>query len=158
MTVRHFACAALAAALLTPAALWAHCQMPCGIYDDAARVKAMVEDTKTIGKAVLQIRDLAGKTDATSANQLARWVVTKEEHASHIISVMAEYFLAQRVKPVAPGGEGRDEYLTKLAGHHAVIVAAMKTKQDADPATVKALTDALTAIKKYYQAEEEHVH
>jgi nickel superoxide dismutase len=157
MKVRNLVCAALIVALFLPAALWAHCQIPCGIYDDAARVTAMFEDTKTIGKAIIKIRELAGANDATSANQLARWVMNKEEHASHIITVMTEYFLAQRVKPVAPGEEGRDAYLAKLAEHHAVIVAAMKTKQDADPATVQALTAALDGIKKYYKAEE-HAH
>ena len=39
----------------------AHCQIPCGIYDDHARVALMLEDVATIHKAVSQIADLAAR-------------------------------------------------------------------------------------------------
>ena len=45
----------------------AHCQVPCGIYDDHARIHQMLEDVATIAKAVTQIAELAGKTDAQSS-------------------------------------------------------------------------------------------
>ncbi len=138
------ACAVAAVLLATPA--WPHCQVPCGIYDDMARVTALKEDATTIGKAVTEIAALAGKSDAQSLNQITRWVVTKEQHASHIIEVMAEYFLAQRVK----AGEDRDAYLASLADHHAVITAAMKAKQKADAATVEALDSALDKLATHY--------
>ncbi|MEE8170524.1 MAG: superoxide dismutase [Ni] [Phycisphaerae bacterium] len=128
----------------------AHCQVPCGIYDDPARINYLKEDAATIAKATAQINSLAGQHGALAVNQSARWVMTKENHASHVITVMAEYFLAQRVKPVAPGTDGHDDYLKKLAEHHSVIVAAMKTKQSADPATVEALNKAIDAIAPYY--------
>ena len=79
----------------------AHCQVPCGIYDDPARFQGLLEDTKTIDKAIKSIADLSGKQDAESLNQLTRWINTKEDHASHIIKVVSEYFLTQKVKPVA---------------------------------------------------------
>ena len=50
----------------------AHCQIPCGIYDDHARVASMLEDVATIRKAVAQIAELSGKTDPQSQNQLVR--------------------------------------------------------------------------------------
>jgi len=128
----------------------AHCQVPCGIYDDPARVTAMHEDAKTIEKAVAQINELAGRKDAQSQQQMARWVMNKESHASNIIDVMATYLLTQRVKRAAEGDKGRDAYLRKLADHHAVIVAAMKAKQNADPATVEALKKAITGLEQYY--------
>ena len=34
--------------LITPLPTNAHCQIPCGIYDDHARVQAMLEDAATI--------------------------------------------------------------------------------------------------------------
>ncbi len=129
----------------------AHCQVPCGIYDDAARIKRMQEDATTIAKAIKQISELAGKDEAQAFNQAARWVATKEDHASHVIQVVSEYFLTQKVKAVAPGAEGYDAYLKKLADHHAVMVAAMKTKQKADPAAADALHHAIDALAKHYK-------
>ena len=131
----------------------AHCQVPCGIYDDAARIEAMREDATTIEKAIANIVELSGKSDAQSANQLVRWITTKEDHASHIIEVVSVYFLTQKVKPVAEDAKGYAEYLAGLADHHAVMVAAMKCKQNADPATVKVLRSALDALATHYSAE-----
>ena len=78
---------ALLASLL-PQAVFAHCQVPCGIYDDAARVARMYEDAATIEKAMVKMQELAGATDVQSANQFARWVATKEDHASNIITTV----------------------------------------------------------------------
>ncbi len=129
----------------------AHCQVPCGIYDDSARITRLREDAATIAKAITQIQELAGKHEAQAFNQAARWVSTKEAHASHIIEVVSEYFLAQKVKPVATAASGRDAYLEKLADHHAVMVAAMKTKQQANPASVDALVQAIDALARHYK-------
>ena len=129
----------------------AHCEVPCGIYDDPARIAAVHEDAVTIAKAVKQINELAGKHDAQSLNQAVRWVTTKEAHASHIMETVSQYFLAQRVKPVAPGAEGYDAYLKKLADHHAVMVAAMKAKQNADTASAEALHHAVETLAAYYE-------
>lgn len=153
-------CSLFALAAVATGALWfthqekaeAHCQVPCGIYDDAARITAMREDATTIGKAVAQIRELASKRDAQSLNQATRWIMTKENHASHIITVLSEYFLTQKVKTVAPGAAGYDAYLKKLADHHAVLAAAMKTKQTTDPANVEALRKAIDTLAHYYKA------
>lgn len=131
----------------------AHCQVPCGIYDDAARIQAMLEDTTTISKAIGEISSLAGSHKAANFNQLIRWITTKEEHASHIIKTVSEYFLTQKVKPVAAGEEGYEDYLKKLAAHHAVMRAAMKTKQTVDPAAAKALELTIKNLAEYYQVQ-----
>ncbi len=124
------------ALFLLPTLAAAHCQIPCGIYDDAARVARMYEDAATIEKAMVQMQNLAGKADPQSANQMARWITVKEEHASNIQTIVAEYFLAQKVKPVAGDDEAYGNYLAKLADHHLVMVAAMKAKQGTDPELV----------------------
>jgi nickel superoxide dismutase len=129
----------------------AHCQVPCGIYDDAARLTRMKEDATTIGKAIDAIRTLSGEHNSKAINQVIRWVTTKEDHASHIIEVISEYFLTQKVKPVESGADGYEAYLKSLADHHAVMVAAMKCKQDADPATVDALNKAIDALAAHYK-------
>lgn len=148
----------LAAAVLAAAGLLAisqvetraHCQVPCGIYDDAARIKHLQEDAHTIATAIANINELAGKQDAHAFNQAARWVATKEAHASDIIETVAKYFLTQKVKPVAPDAEDYDAYLKKLADHHAVMVAAMKTKQSADQQTVATLNKAIEKLAAHY--------
>ena len=141
---------------LVPQMVAAHCQVPCGIYDDAARVARMYEDAATIGKAMVQMQDLAGKTDAQSANQFTRWVITKETHATNIITTVAEYFLTQKVKPVAADDEGHAAYLAKLEDHHLVMAAAMKAKQKSDPEVVVKLREALERLGAHYDLEHTH--
>jgi putative protein kinase ArgK-like GTPase of G3E family len=109
------------------------------------------EDVATIETSTNWILELAGKADAQSANQVARWAMNKESHATHVMDTIAQYFLAQRVKPIASGEEGYDSYLEKLAVHHHVMNAAMKTKQNADLKYVEDLRAAIEALAKYYE-------
>ncbi|HIP50770.1 MAG TPA: superoxide dismutase [Campylobacterales bacterium] len=140
------ALALVTTAIIIPQQLTAHCQVPCGIYDDNARVKAMLEDVSTVAKSVKLINELAGKTDAQSQNQMARWVMNKEKHAQNIIATISDYFLTQRVKSSAK------DYTERLVKHHTVIVAAMKAKQNADDKSVEALHKAVDALEAYYPA------
>jgi nickel superoxide dismutase len=141
--------ASIALASLRPTAL-AHCEVPCGIYADHARVSQMLEDTTTIAKAIGEINRLNRQADALSFNQATRWVQTKDEHATRIQHTIAQYFLTQRVKPVDPGADGWDGYLERLVRHHAVMVAAMKAKQDVSPERAAALQAAIERIQGYY--------
>ena len=99
--------------LATTAPLLAHCEIPCGIYGDEARFAAIAEDLTTIEKAMKQIAALAGQSDAQSANQLARWVANKEEHANRIQHVVTQYFMTQRLKEVEEGDEAMAAYTEK---------------------------------------------
>ena len=136
----------LAASLLVPTLAHAHCQIPCGIYDDHARVKSMLEDVATIDKSIDLIAGLSAKNDAQSKNQLIRWVMNKEQHAQNIIDTISYYFLTQRVKTT------QKDYAERLAKHHAVIVAAMHAKQNSDANSVKALQTSVAALTAYYPA------
>jgi nickel superoxide dismutase len=130
--------------LVLPQAAQAHCQIPCGIYDDYARVEAMLEDAATVEKSAKLIAELAGKSDAQSQNQLVRWVMNKETHAQKIISTICDYFLTQRVKP------SQKDYAERLIKHHTVIIAAMKAKQNADVKYAKSLKESIEALSSYY--------
>jgi len=134
----------------------AHCQVPCGIYDDPARVTQMLEDTATIAKAATLMGELAEQTDAQSRQQFARWTATKEQHAQRIIDTVGDYFLAQKIKPVSPDSEGYDVYLKTLAEHHAVISLAMKAKQSADPAAAEVLGAAIRTIGQAWAPDHSH--
>ncbi len=130
--------------LSLPQTVFAHCQVPCGIYDDYARVKGMMEDAATVKKSVKLLNELAGKTDVQSQQQFVRWVNTKEMHAQKVISTIADYFLTQRVKA------SQEDYVERLTKHHAVIVAAMKAKQTVDTAQCDALEHAVEDMCKMY--------
>lgn len=123
-----------------------HCQIPCGIYDDDARISAMLEDVKTIEKATKAINELAEKNDADSVNQKIRWTTAKEEHASRIIEVISTYYLTQKIKPVSEDGKERDAYLSRLEHAHKVMKAAMKTKQSASTDNAKTLHTAIDSF------------
>lgn len=130
--------------LILPQSSYSHCQIPCGIYDDHARVQMMLEDTATIEKSIKLIAELSGKTDAQSQNQLVRWVMNKEKHSQNIISQISDYFLTQRVKT------SQKDYLERLKTHHAVIVAAMKAKQNAEIKYAIELRASIKALLRYY--------
>ena len=136
--------AVIGLSLVLPQLGQAHCQIPCGIYDDYARVQSMLEDAATVEKSASLIAELAGKSDAQSQNQLVRWVMNKETHAQKIIATICDYFLTQRVKP------DQKDYAERLTKHHAVIVAAMQAKQNADVKFAKTLKESIEALAPYY--------
>ncbi len=135
--------------LIMPQTTSAHCQIPCGIYDDHARLQFMLEDAVTIEKSITEMINLAGKTDVQSQNQMVRWVMNKEEHAQKIIDIISDYYLTQRVKP------SQNDYNERLKLHHAVILAAMKAKQNSDQDSALALKASIEKLSKYYP---EHKH
>ena len=130
--------------LVSPQTGNTHCQIPCGIYDDHARVQSMLEDAVTVQKSARLIAELAGKSDAQSQHQLVRWVMNKEKHAQNIISTICDYFLTQRVKP------DQKDYAERLTKHHMVIVAAMKAKQNADMTHANTLKESIEALSSFY--------
>ena len=137
--------------LAAPAPLLAHCEIPCGVYGDDARFAAMEEDLTTIEKAMAQIAALASQTDAQSANQLARWVATKEDHANKIQRVVAQYFMTQRLKEVEEGDEAVDAYTGKLVLLHKMLRGAMRCKQTVDLEQVEKMRALLHEFKHAYQ-------
>ena len=142
---------ALAAVCMCSSDLYAHCEVPCGIYGDDARFSAIAEDVQTIEKAMGMIADLAGKDGAQSTNQLVRWVVTKEEHANKIQHVVTQYFMTQRMK--APAGDDAAAfaaYTDKLVLLHKMLRTAMLCKQSVDTTHPQVLHDLLHEFKAAY--------
>merc|ERR1739841_3939 len=80
-----------------------------------------IEDAMTIRKAVVQMQELHRACKLQDIHQMIRWVNTKEEHATRIMTTVAEYFLAQKVKKELLS---EHDYHEVLALHHAVMVAA----------------------------------
>jgi len=69
MTRFAFAALALAHILVPAAPAAAHCQIPCGIYDDELRVQLIEEHITTVEKSMNQIVAL-GKASPVDYNQL----------------------------------------------------------------------------------------
>ncbi|NQV42391.1 MAG: superoxide dismutase [Candidatus Marinimicrobia bacterium] len=139
----------LTVGVILPQTAQAHCQIPCGIYDDYARLLSMMEDATTVEKSITMMIELSGKRDVQSQNQMVRWVMNKEDHAQKIIETISNYFLTQRVKP------SQKNYDVRLKHHHAVILAAMKAKQNGDMESARALKKSISALEAYYP---EHKH
>ena len=123
-------------------------QVPCGIFDDPIRVTLLKEDAATCRKAVVQVNSLSGQLSAKNLNQATRWINTKEEHAKHIITTVAEYMLCQRVK--RENFSSQAEYLHALELHHQLMQAAMKVKQTTDESACDTLEHAIAHVAAMY--------
>ena len=128
------------------ATVYAHCQIPCGIYDDPARLTAMAEHIKTIEKSMNQIN-----ASGTNTNQSVRWVMNKEKHADELASIITYYFMAQRIKPSAQvGTEAYAKYIKQLTQLHQLLQTSMKAKQTADLTHVAKLKSLLHGFSDSY--------
>ncbi len=136
----------LSCTLLLAAGAAAHCEIPCGIYDDEARIGMLLEHVATIEKSMNQITTI-GKDKDHNANQLVRWVMNKEKHASELQEIVTQYFMTQRIK------SDTKAYDKKLALLHQMLVYAMKCKQTTDLAHTAKLTNVIREFKQLYFAE-----
>ncbi|MEK7484649.1 MAG: superoxide dismutase [Ni] [Planctomycetota bacterium] len=128
----------------------AHCEIPCGIYDDEARFQSLLEDITTIEKSINQINELS-KDPAANMNQIIRWVQNKEVHADKLSHTVTQYFMTQRVKPAAEGDENaQKQYVTKITLLHQMLLSTLKTKQTTDLAHIEKLRSLLKDFKVAY--------
>lgn len=119
--------------------MFSHCQIPCGIYDDKARIASMLEDAHTIEKALIEL----SKNDL-SKNQLIRWVNNKELHAQNIINCISNYFLAQKLS------SSEEKYEEILSDLHNVIINAVNVKQKTRLEYCNQLKESIQKLKTYY--------
>ncbi|MBD3170078.1 MAG: superoxide dismutase [candidate division Zixibacteria bacterium] len=146
---------ALTLVALTAPRIYSHCEIPCGIYDDNARLKLMAEDIETIEKSMNEINRLSAEGDK-NYNQLIRWVVNKENHAEKLTEIITGYFMSQRVKVPAEGdSKAQEKYVEQLTLLHKMIVEAMKATQTTDLEHVKSLRKLLKEFEKAYHG---HTH
>ncbi len=122
---------------------WAHCQLPCGIYDDHMRIDMIREDITTIEKAMNSITSLQ-KEKNINYNQLVRWIDDKEIHADKIQETVSDYFMTQRVKP------DDENYVQKLQQLHEMLIQAMLSKQTTDLTHVERLRKLVNEFESLY--------
>ena len=127
---------------------YAHCDVPCGIYDPiSAELSA-----KTVLKMVEKIKDLKKadnpEDDLANRNSLIRMVHTKEEHSQlckkELLILWTDYF-----KP---------EHLEKFPDLHTKFWEAAKlcsqNKQEIDQKAAEQLLDAVKGISKMFHDAE----
>ncbi len=129
--------------------LYAHCQVPCGIYDDEMRIHQMEEHIATIEKSIKMIQELS-QAGEKNYNQIVRWVNNKEDYAKEISGVVVDYYMTQRLKPHQPGEAGYDKYIKELTLLHEMLVTGMKAKQTTDIETVSKLRTLLSDFEQLY--------
>lgn len=119
----------------------AHCEIPCGIYDDELRMSLILEHAGTIEKSMNKISELEG---GKNGNQLVRWVTNKEKHAEELQHIVTQYFMTQRIKLDAV------DYDKKITVLHKMLIYSMKCKQTTDLANVEKLRAAAEEFKMLY--------
>lgn len=124
---------------------FAHCEIPCGIYDDQARINIILEHITTIEKSMKQIKSLE-KEKRPNFNQMVRWIMNKEHHATEIQTIVSQYFLTQRIKPRAK------DYNQKLSLLQQMLVYSMKCKQTTDLKNAAKLRDLVKQFHQLYFA------
>ena len=144
------------ALLMITTQLHAHCQIPCGVYDDTMRVKMIEEHTLTILKSMNYIS--SNQNDLEQQNQVARWIINKEEHAQEIQNIVSEYFLTQRIKLKDNSKESKDLYHAQLAALHSILLDAMKCKQTIDSNMTTSLLENLNKFVNLYFDEHGKKH
>ena len=129
---------------------YAHCEIPCGIYEDTLRFKMIQEHIVTIEKSIKMIIKLSNEANP-NYNQIVRWVNNKEEHANKIQNIVSQYFLNQRIKPTdSEDLEKYNKYITELTLLHKMLVYSMKAKQTTDLVYIKNMNEVLIAFEKSY--------
>lgn len=149
--VAAVAAIALAAGWTGQHAVWAHCQIPCGIYDDGLRFSLIKEHIGTIEKTITLIQE-ASADPAKNAVQIARLASNKDEYADQIAELVSTYFLQQRVKPLASGASAEETaaYTRKLVLCHELLVTSMKAKQNTDKQYTEKLSQLLQQFQEAY--------
>jgi len=136
--------------LFRTVSVYAHCEIPCGIYNDQLRIDLVKEHITTIEKSMNQITELS-KQSPLNYNQIVRWIDNKEEHANKIQDIVYQYFMTQRIKAADPADKtAYNDYITKLSYLHQMLVAAMKSKQTTDLANVKTLKMLIDKFENAY--------
>ncbi|MFH2001291.1 MAG: superoxide dismutase [Ni] [Planctomycetota bacterium] len=145
--------ATLVIASIAGVKLFAHCQIPCGIYNDDARFVLMQEHVTTLAKSMKMI-DTLSKESPPNWNQITRWVNNKEKHADELTEIVTYYFMAQRIKPVqAEDKDAYSKYLHELTLLHQMIVHAMQAKQTTDEEHVNKLNALIHDFEHSYMGE-----
>ena len=121
----------------------AHCEIPCGIYDDEVRITMLLEHISTIEKSINQIVAIE-KEEHHNSNQLIRLVMNKENHVNELQKIVTQYFMTQRIK------FDTKNYDKKLGLLHQMLIYGMKCKQTTDLSHTSKLRSLVKEFQQIY--------
>ena len=127
--------------LLPTKPVYAHCDIPCGIYDPHSAQLA----AKTVLKMVQKINELPKNHELITMNSLTRIVMVKEEHAElckkEILILWTDYF--------------KEEHLEKFPDLHDLIWKTTKlcseNKRSVDEIKATELIEAVNTIADIFE-------
>ena len=155
---RNMLLSLLLIAVIVPVQIYAHCEIPCGIYNDKMRIDMLKEHVTTIEKSMNQIIELQ-KAETINYNQLVRWINNKDDHADEMQHIVTQYFMTQRIKPVDGSDKAAlEKYQKELGLLHEMLVYAMKAKQTTDLQNCTKLNELIDSFYNSYFTEEEKEH
>lgn len=109
--------------LLRCGAIEAHCQMPCGIYNDAMVFDKGDEYVLTMYKGISVLNNSPFST-VKEKNDFVRWVINKEKMSDALAEVITTYFLQQKIKP------GDSDSPKRLESAHKLLFGLVAIKQN----------------------------
>lgn len=126
--------------LLPVKPVYAHCDIPCGIYDPHAAQLA----AKTVLKMVQKINELPKNCELVTMNSLVRMVMVKEQHAEtckrEVLILWTDYF--------------KSEHLEKFPDLHSLIWETTKlcseNKRAVDEVKAKKLIEAVDKVAEIF--------
>jgi nickel superoxide dismutase len=155
---RNILLSLLLIAVIVPMQLFAHCEIPCGIYGDKMRIDMLKEHVTTIEKSMNQIMELQ-KADSINYNQLVRWINNKDDHANEFQHIVTQYFMTQRIKLVDGSDKAAlEKYQKELGLLHEMLIYAMKAKQTTDLQNCTKLNELIDSFYNSYFSEEDKKH
>ena len=135
--------------LWTQSNLYAHCQMPCGIYHDEIVFAQIDQYIETMTKSLNVLADNKF-SNPQERGTFVRWVALRDSNSDEMASLITTYFLQQKIKV---GEEGTPE---KLASAHKLLVDLMHIKQQIDNKAVDTFREDWQRFKNLMHPEHTH--
>lgn len=126
---------------------FAHCQMPCGIYNDAMIYDKIDEYVETMVKAIFKIRDNKFSSPF-ERNELVRWVMTKDRMSDEAAEIITSYFLQQKIKP------GEKDTLKYIESAHKLLFLIVTIKQTTDFQALSSFAEEWDRFKLMFHIED----
>lgn len=125
--------------------VFAHCDIPCGIYDPHSAQLA----AQTVLKMVQKINELPKNSELITTNSLVRMVMVKENHAElckkEILILWTDYFKAEHLEKF-PNLHDLIWKTTKLCSDNKRMVAEAKAQELIE--AVNTIADIFNQTKK----------
>lgn len=126
--------------------LFAHCQMPCGIYHDDMVFDQIDQYVETMVKAVTVLEDNKFST-LSERNEAIRWVMEKESESNNVAELITCFFLQQKIKP------GESDTAKRVLSAHKLLFFLVKIKQTVDISVVSDFYEEWEKFKLMFHIE-----